>query len=77
VGAQGADVAAAVRNALDEDGGGFIINSSRQILYASTGRDYAQAARRAAEALRDEINRAREAALTERAKRRQGEAGMR
>jgi orotidine-5'-phosphate decarboxylase len=69
VGAQGADIEAAVRNALDEDGGGFIMNSSRQILYASSGRDYAQAARRAAEALRDEINRHREAALAERAKR--------
>ena len=69
VGAQGADVEAAVRNALDEDGAGFIINSSRQILYASSGRDYAQAARRAAKALRDEINRQREAALAERAMR--------
>jgi orotidine-5'-phosphate decarboxylase len=66
VGAQGADVAAAVRNALDEGGGGFIITSSRQILYASSGRDYAQAARRAAQALRDEINRQREAALASR-----------
>ena len=69
VGAQGAEVAAAVRNALDEEGAGFIITSSRQILYASSGRDYAQAARRAAEALRDEINRQREAALAERAMR--------
>jgi orotidine-5'-phosphate decarboxylase len=69
VGAQGAEVGAAVRNALDEDGGGVIITSSRQILYASSGRDYAQAARRAAEALRDEINRQREAALAERAMR--------
>jgi orotidine-5'-phosphate decarboxylase len=66
VGAQGADVAAAVRNALDEGGGGFIIVSSRQILYASSGRDYAQAARRAAQALRDEINRQREVALASR-----------
>jgi len=66
VGAQGADVAAAVRNALDEEGGGFIIASSRQILYASSGRDYAQAARGAAQALRDEINRQREAALASR-----------
>ena len=69
VGAQGAEIAAAVRNALDEDGAGFIIVSSRQILYASSGRDYARAARDAAEALRDEINRQREAALAERAKR--------
>ena len=66
VGAQGADVAAAVRNALDEGGGGFIITSSRQILYASSGKDYAQAARRAAQALRDEINRQREVALASR-----------
>jgi orotidine-5'-phosphate decarboxylase len=66
VGAQGADVAAAVRNALDEEGGGFIIASSRQILYASSGRDYAQAARGAAQALRDEINRQRAAALASR-----------
>jgi orotidine-5'-phosphate decarboxylase len=69
VGAQGGDVAAAVRNALDEDGAGFIINSSRQIIFASSDRDYAQAAQRAAEALRDEINRHREDALAERAKR--------
>ena len=69
VGAQGGEVAAAVRNALDKDGGGVIINSSRQILYASSGPDYAQAARKAAEALRDEINRQREAVLAERAMR--------
>jgi orotidine-5'-phosphate decarboxylase len=67
VGAQGADVAAAVRNALDEGGGGFIITSSRQILYASSGKDYAQAARLAAQGLRDEINRQREVALASRA----------
>jgi orotidine-5'-phosphate decarboxylase len=66
VGAQGADVAAAVRNALDKGGGGFIITSSRQILYASSGKDYAQASRRAAQALRDEINRQREVALASR-----------
>jgi orotidine-5'-phosphate decarboxylase len=69
VGAQGADVAAAVSNALDEGGGGFIITSSRQILYASAGKDYAQAARRAAQALRDEINRQREVALASRTRR--------
>lgn len=66
VGAQGADVAAAVGNALDEGGGGFIITSSRQILYASSGKDYAQAARQVARALRDEINRQRAVALASR-----------
>jgi orotidine-5'-phosphate decarboxylase len=58
-----------VRNALDEEATGFIMTSSWQILYASSGQDYAQAARRAAEALRDEINRQREAVLAERAMR--------
>jgi orotidine-5'-phosphate decarboxylase len=33
-----------------------IINSSRQILYASKGKDFAQAARKVAEELRDRIN---------------------
>ncbi len=43
--------------------GGFIVNVSRRVAYASSGRDYARAARRAAQALRDEINRQREAVL--------------
>jgi orotidine-5'-phosphate decarboxylase len=34
-----------------------IINSSRQILYASRGKDFAEAARKAAQTLRDQINR--------------------
>jgi orotidine-5'-phosphate decarboxylase len=33
-----------------------IINSSRQILYASKGKDFAAAARRAAREMRDRIN---------------------
>jgi orotidine-5'-phosphate decarboxylase len=33
-----------------------VINSSRQILYASRGRDYAAAAREAARTMRDQIN---------------------
>lgn len=63
VGAQGGDLAQAVRAALDDEGGGFIISVSRQVLYASRGADYARAARGAAQALRDEINRQREAVL--------------
>ncbi|MBI1886699.1 MAG: orotidine-5'-phosphate decarboxylase [Chloroflexi bacterium] len=63
VGAQAGDLAASVRAALDERGGGIIINASRQVVYASTGADFARAARRAAEGLRDEINRERKAAL--------------
>ncbi len=59
VGAQGGDVAAAVRAGRTPDGRGLLINSSRGILYASSGEDFAEAARAATLALRDEINRYR------------------
>lgn len=59
VGAQGGDVGAVVRNGKTVDGTGLMINSSRGILYASSGPDYAEAAAGAARALRDEINRHR------------------
>jgi orotidine-5'-phosphate decarboxylase len=56
VGAQGGDVRAVVSNARNRDGDGLVISSSRAILYASAGDDYAEAAANAARALRDEIN---------------------
>ena len=59
VGAQGGDVEAVVRNGRTADGTGLMINSSRGILYASNGADYADAAANAARTLRDEINRYR------------------
>ena len=59
VGAQGGDVEALVRAGRTADGTGLVINSSRGILYASPGADFAQAARRAAQATRAEINRYR------------------
>lgn len=59
VGAQGGDVEAVVTNARTTDGTGLIVSSSRAILYASNGGDYAQAAADAARALRDGINRYR------------------
>lgn len=59
VGAQGGDVEAVVTNAKTADGAGLIVSSSRAILYASGGDDYAEAAANAARALRDEINRYR------------------
>ena len=59
VGAQGGDVEAVVRNGKSADGTGLMINSSRGILYASTGAGYAEAARDAARDLRDTINRYR------------------
>ncbi|MFL6591660.1 MAG: orotidine 5'-phosphate decarboxylase, partial [Luteimonas sp.] len=59
VGAQGGDVEAVVRNAKTADGTGLVVSSSRAILYASLGDDFAEAAGNAAQALRDEINRSR------------------
>lgn len=56
IGAQGGDLARTVANGADARGRGMVINSSRQVLYASTGKDFAAAARRAASQLRDDIN---------------------
>ena len=56
VGAQGGDLETVIREGADAHGGGLLINSSRGILYASGGRDYAEAAREATIRLRDEIN---------------------
>jgi len=56
IGAQGGDLASVVRYGVNNKGEGAIINSSRGIIYASPGKDFAQAARRAASSLRDQIN---------------------
>ena len=56
IGAQGADLQAAVRAALRPDGRGVIVPISRAILFASSGADYADAARTAALRYRDAIN---------------------
>jgi len=50
IGAQGGDVAATVAAGVAPDGHGMVVNSSRAVLYASAGEDFADAAR--AEALR-------------------------
>ncbi len=59
VGAQGGDVEAVVKNGRTAGGTGLMISSSRAILYAGDGEDFATAARAAALALRDQINRHR------------------
>jgi orotidine-5'-phosphate decarboxylase len=56
IGAQGGDVEATVRAGRTPDGGGLMINSSRAILYAGKGEDFATQARAAALATRDAIN---------------------
>jgi len=57
IGAQGGEVAATVRYGVDRNREKTVINSSRQVLYASRGADFAGAARQAARQLRDQINR--------------------
>ncbi len=59
VGAQEGALEDAVRAARDAAGGGLLMNASRSVLYASAGADFASAARREAERLRDAINVAR------------------
>lgn len=56
IGAQGGDVEAVLKNGLTGTGAGLVISSSRAILYAGNGADYADAARTAARTLRDDIN---------------------
>jgi len=59
IGAQGGNIKLTLDAGLDSYGRGIIINSSRQILYASSKADFSQAAANTAEALRQEINRYR------------------
>ena len=56
IGAQGGDLEKSISFGADASGEKAIINSSRQIIYASRGEDFAQAARKATTELRDRIN---------------------
>jgi orotidine-5'-phosphate decarboxylase len=56
IGAQGGDLHATVDNGRFAGGQGLMINSSRAILYASSGADFAQAARAATLTLKNAIN---------------------
>lgn len=55
IGAQGAEIKATVEAGKDSKGTGIIINASRSIIFASSGHDYAEAARREAERLHNEV----------------------
>lgn len=59
IGAQGGDVESAVINGKTRNGTGMIISSSRSIIYASNGIDFAELARKTAMDLRNEINKYR------------------
>jgi orotidine-5'-phosphate decarboxylase len=55
VGAQGGDAQATVRHGWRTDGP-IVVNSSRAVLYASAGADFAEAARAAARATREQLS---------------------
>jgi orotidine-5'-phosphate decarboxylase len=59
VGAQEGDVEESVANGLTADGAGLIVSSSRGIIYAGGGSDFADRARDSAISLRDQINAVR------------------
>ncbi len=56
IGAQGGNLEQAVAYGVDAHGEKAILSSSRQIIYAARGDDFAEAARKVAAELRDEIN---------------------
>jgi orotidine-5'-phosphate decarboxylase len=56
IGAQGGDIKQTVKNGLDRHGRGVIINAARNIIFASSGHDYAQKALEETMRMRDEIN---------------------
>ena len=57
IGAQGGDLALTIKNGIDTRGEKTIIAVSRQILYTSIGKDFAQKARHSAHKLRENINK--------------------
>ena len=59
VGAQGGQLATAVREAVDGNGRGLLVNASRSILYASSGADWKAAAGAEAKRLKGQINQLR------------------
>ena len=64
VGAQAGDLERSVQAAVDDDGGGAIVNVSRSLLYASSGADWQPAARAEAERVHAAINTARRSGAT-------------
>ena len=56
IGSQAGNLKQSVINGVDSNGKGIIVNSSRSIIFASHGHDFAEAARRETICLRDAIN---------------------
>lgn len=66
LGAQGGDLQAAVQAGLDARGWGLVVNSSRAILYAGNGSDFADRVRTEAQRMRDALRAAAAAVMADR-----------
>lgn len=55
IGVQGGEIEATVKSGRDSRGQGMIISTSRSVLFASSGKDFAEAARKKAQELHDAI----------------------
>jgi len=66
LGAQGGDLEAAVEAGLDRRGRGLVVNSSRSILYAGRGPDFAAMARSEAERMRNALRAAATTVMADR-----------
>lgn len=59
IGAQGGDIEKTVKNGLNSKNAGLIISSSRGIIFAANGKDFAEKARLESDKLKNEINKYR------------------
>ncbi len=59
VGVQGGRLSTSVREGVDQTGRALLVNSSRSILFASSGSDWAEAAGREAQRMQEQINQLR------------------
>jgi len=61
LGRQGGDAERTVRNSMDAERAGILVNNSRGIIFASAGTDFAEVARQRAIEFRDQLNSYRDA----------------
>lgn len=66
VGAQSGDLEAVFANGLAADGGGLVVSASRSVIFAGDGDGWTDGVAAAARVLRDDMRRARDAALNAR-----------
>ena len=66
VGAQSGDLAGVFANGMNADGAGLVVNASRSVIFAGQGECWVDGVAASATGLRDDMRRARDAALAKR-----------